>query len=204
VTDWVISVVDAAGYLGLLALMVLECIFPPIPSELILPFAGFAVDQGELSFGLALAAATLGSVIGNAVLYGAFRRGGRPLLARHGARLGATPARLARLEAWMERFGWATVLAARAVPLARSAVSAPAGLARFPFGRFVVLTAIGSALWNGALIGAGWALGDAWREVGERMGGATVAVVAAAVLGAVVWFLVARRRRARRALAAAA
>lgn len=198
VTDWVIDVVDAAGYIGLFALMILECVFPPIPSEAILPFAGFAVDQGDLNFTLALGAATLGSVVGNAILYWVFRRGGRPLVARHGHRVGATPERMERMESWMERYGSVTVLVARAVPLARSAVSVPAGLARFPFGRFLVLTAIGSAIWNGALIGAGWALGDAWQRVEERVSGATIIVLAVAVAGAVVWYLVARRRRRRR------
>jgi membrane protein DedA with SNARE-associated domain len=195
VTDWVIDVVDAAGYIGLIALMVLECVFPPIPSEAILPFVGFAVDQGDLNFALALGAATLGSVIGNAMLYVVFRRGGRPLVARHGARVGATPERLERLEDWMGRYGSATVLIARAVPLARSAVSVPAGLARFPFWRFIVLTAIGSAIWNGALIGAGWALGDAWQRVEERVSGATIGVLVAAVVVCAVWYLIARRRR---------
>ena len=77
----------------------------------------------------------------------------------------------------MDRWGGATVLVARAVPLARSAVSLPAGLARFRFLSFVVLTTIGSAVWNGALIGLGWALDDAWQNVEERMSGLTVAVL---------------------------
>ena len=165
-TDWVTSVIEAAGYLGLALLMALECVFPPIPSEAILPFAGFVVAEGDMSFLLAVAAATAGSLAGNVALYLAARRGGRALVARHGRRVGATPERLERLEAWMDRWGAATVLVARAVPLARSAVSLPAGLARFRFLSFVVLTTMGSAVWNGVLIGLGWALEDAWHGVG--------------------------------------
>jgi membrane protein DedA with SNARE-associated domain len=188
VTDWVTSVIEAAGYLGLALLMALECVFPPIPSEAILPFAGFVVAEGGMSFPLAVAAATAGSLAGNVALYVAARRGGRAVVARHGRRL-------ERLEAWMDRWGKATVLVARAVPLARSAVSLPAGLARFPFLPFVALTTIGSAAWNGVLIGLGWALDDAWQGVEERMSGLTVLVLAVAVAAAAVWVVVARRRR---------
>jgi membrane protein DedA with SNARE-associated domain len=195
VTDWVTSVIEAAGYLGLALLMALECVFPPIPSEAILPFAGFVVAEGGMSFPLAVAAATAGSLAGNVALYVAARRGGRALVARHGRRVGATPERLERLEAWMDRWGKATVLVARAVPLARSAVSLPAGLARFRFLPFVVLTTIGSAAWNGVLIGLGWALDDAWQGVEERTSGLTVLVLAVAVAAAAVWVVVARRRR---------
>ena len=193
-TDWVTSIIEAAGYLGLALLMALECVFPPIPSEAILPFAGFVVAEG----GMAVAAATAGSLAGNVALYLAARRGGRALVARHGRRVGATPERLERLEAWMDRWGAATVLVARAVPLARSAVSLPAGLARFRFLSFVVLTTIGSAVWNGVLIGLGWALDDAWQNVEERMSGLNVAVLAVAVVAAALALVVARRRSRRR------
>jgi membrane protein DedA with SNARE-associated domain len=199
VTDWVTSVIEAAGYLGLAALMLLECVFPPIPSEAVLPFVGFAVAEGDMSFPLALAAATAGSLAGNVLLYVAARRGGRALVARHGRRVGATPERVERLEAWMDRWGKATVLVARAVPLVRSAVSLQAGLARFRVVPFLVLTTIGSAVWNGALIGLGWALDDAWHRVEERMSGAGVAVFAVLAAAAAVWFLVARRRSRRAA-----
>jgi membrane protein DedA with SNARE-associated domain len=201
VTDWVTSVIETAGYLGLVLLMALECVFPPIPSEAILPFVGFAVAEGDMSFPLALAAATAGSVAGNVGLYVAARRGGRALVARHGRRVGATPERLDRLEAWMGRWGMATVLVGRAVPLARSAVSLPAGLARLRLIPFLVLTAVGSAAWNGVLIGLGWALDDAWRSVEERMSGVSAAALAAVAVAAVGW-LVVSRRRARRASAA--
>lgn len=196
-TDWVTDVIDAAGYLGLFLLMALECVFPPIPSEAILPFVGFVVAEGEMSFPLALGAATAGSLAGNLVLYVAARRGGRALVARHGRRVGATPERVERLEAWMDRWGKATVLCARAVPLVRSAVSLPAGLARFRIVPFVLLTTLGSAVWNGVLIGLGWALDDAWQRVEERMSGASIAVLAILVAAGAVWFIVARRRARR-------
>lgn len=197
-SEWVVDVIDALGYAGLAALMLLECVFPPIPSEVILPFAGFGAAEGRFSFGLLVLAATLGSLAGNLLLYGAARRGGLSLVRRHGHRVGATPERLLSLERWFDRWGSATVLTGRAVPLARSAVSLPAGLARFPLPRFVVLTTLGSAAWNAVLIGLGWALGDEWRAVEERLGPASWVVVGALAAALVVAAAVHRRRSGRR------
>lgn len=195
-TDWVVDVINQAGYGGLFALMLLEGVFPPIPSEAILPFAGFSVAQGDLNFLLVVLAATAGSLAGNLVLYGAGRWGGVPLADRHGHRVGATPERMMAFRRWMDRWGSWTVFGARFVPLARTAVSVPAGLARFPLPRFILLTTAGSLIWNSALIGAGWALNDAWREVEETLGPISYAAVALMLVGAVVgiWHL---RRRAR-------
>ncbi len=193
-SEWVIDVIDALGYVGLAALMLLECVFPPIPSEAILPFVGFAVAEGRFSFTLVLLAATAGSLAGNLLLYVAARRGGTALLRRHGLRVGATPERMALLENWFARWGSATVLVCRAIPLVRSTVSLPAGLARFSLPRFVVLTTLGSAIWNATLIGIGWALDDEWRAVEDALGGAGYVVLAVLLVGTVAVTLVARRR----------
>lgn len=192
-----IGVIDALGYAGLAGLMLLECVFPPVPSEAILPFVGFAVGEGRMSFPLAIAAATAGSLAGNLILYAAARRGGVAMLRRHGERVGATPERLERLERWFDRWGAATVLGCRAIPFVRSTVSLPAGLARYSLPRFLLLTTIGSAAWNAALIGLGWALDDQWHAVEDRMSGASYAVVALLAAGAVVMALVSRRRARR-------
>ncbi len=197
-SDLVVDIIGALGYAGLAGLMLLECVFPPVPSEAILPFVGFAIGEGSMSFPLAMLAATAGSLAGNLLLYVAARRGGTALVRRHGTRVGATPERLERLERWFDRWGSATVLAGRAVPLVRSSVSLPAGLARYPLPRFVVLTTLGSAVWNGALIGLGWALDDRWHAVEDRMGGAGYVVLALLAAGGATAWLVARRR-ARRA-----
>lgn len=198
-SDWIIDVIDAAGYTGLAALMFLECVFPPIPSEAILPFVGFAVAEGTLSFPLVILAATAGSLAGNLLLYIAARRGGIALLQRHGHRVGATPERLLLLERWFDRWGSATVLACRAIPLVRSTVSLPAGLARYSLPKFLVLTTLGSAIWNTTLISIGWALDDQWRAVEERMSRVSYVVLAVLVVGTVVLALVARRRSRRAA-----
>ncbi len=197
-TDWAVEVITTLGYVGLAVLMLVECVFPPIPSEAILPFAGFAVYDGQMSFPLAVGAATAGSLIGNVALYVAARRGGLAVVARHGHRVGATPARLARLEAWMGRWGSATVLVGRAIPLARTTVSLPAGLAKFPFPRFLLLTTLGSFVWNALLIGIGWALGESWQDAERFLGPMSMAVVVLlATSGLVITAVLLRRRRAR-------
>ena len=176
------DVVDRAGYAGLAALMALENVFPPIPSEAILPLAGAQVAQGAFTYASVLTAATAGSLAGALVLYTAGRAGGRPLVLRHGRLLRISPAQLDRAEAWFDRHGAWVVLLGRLVPGLRSLVSVPAGMARMPLGRFLALTALGSLLWNALLVGAGSALGANWEQVGHVVGPLSLAVLALAGL----------------------
>jgi membrane protein DedA with SNARE-associated domain len=198
VGDWVREAVASGGYLAVALLIFVENVFPPIPSEVILPLAGYYVGQGELDFVPAVAAATVGSVAGALVLYALARHGGRPLLLRHGRLLRLTEADLDRGDAWFDRHGPWLVFFGRLVPGVRSLVSVPAGLSEMPLGRFVWLTAAGSALWNAALIGAGWGLGSNWEQVGSYIGPLSTAVVALLVAGAAVWLVQRHRRRRRR------
>lgn len=195
VGEWVREAVAAGGYPAVALLILIENVFPPIPSEVILPLAGYYVGQGELAFVPAVAAATVGSVAGALVLYALARRGGRPLLLRHGRVLRLAEADLDRGDAWFDRHGAWLVFFGRLVPGVRSLVSVPAGLSEMPLGRFVGLTAAGSALWNAALIGAGWALGSNWEQVGSYIGPLSTAVVALLAAGAAVWFVRRRRRQ---------
>jgi membrane protein DedA with SNARE-associated domain len=151
----VLGTIGSLGYPGLALLLVLENLFPPVPSEVVLPIAGFLVGRGDLNFVGALAASTLGSVTGVLLLYGMGRWGGRGLILRYGKWLRVGPEDLSRAEGWFARYGDAVVLVARVVPFARSVVSIPAGTARMGLARFTVLTAAGAATWNAVLIGAG-------------------------------------------------
>ena len=159
----------------LFALVLAENLFPPIPSEVILPLAGFLVSEGEMSLAGALVASTAGSTAGALVLYAFGRYGGRPLLLRHGRLLRLSHERLDRADAWFDQHGPKIVFLGRMVPGVRSVVSVPAGLSEMPLVSFTLLTLAGSALWNAALIGAGWALGDNWERV-------TAAIVIVAVV----------------------
>ena len=190
------DVIYALGYLGLALLLVAENLFPPIPSEVVLPLAGFLVGRGDLSFFGALAAATVGSTAGAFVLYSMGRWGGRRLVLRYGRWLRVDRPRLDRAEGWFKRWGDSLVLFARVVPVARSVVSIPAGTAKMPPLRFTLLTVVGSALWNAVLIGAGAALGANWATVQNWVGSYSNVVLVAAALGAAA-FLVLRHYRRR-------
>jgi membrane protein DedA with SNARE-associated domain len=199
VAQWAEDVVLAAGYPGLALLILAENLLPPIPSELILPLAGFQVAKGELDFAAAVLWSTGGSVLGALAIYALGRHGGRPLLRRHRRLLRLRERDLDRADRWFLRRADRTVLLGRLVPGVRSVVSFPAGVAGMGLGRFVVLTALGSAAWNALLIGAGWRLGSDYERAGDLVGQASTVVAGALAAGAVLALavLVRRRRSAR-------
>jgi len=197
-TDRVTDAVETGGPVVLMFVMFLENVFPPIPSELVLPLAGFMVEQGALNPVVAIVAATLGSLMGAVVLYEAGRYGGRPLVLRYGRILKVDDERLDRADAWMDRHGTKVVLVARMIPLARSIVSVPAGTTRMGRTRFLAYSALGSLIWNTALIGAGWALGATYEQASDWVGTLTVVAAAALVVGLLaLWWRTQRIRRGR-------
>jgi membrane protein DedA with SNARE-associated domain len=185
-----------AGGLGLAAVMAVESVVPPIPSEIVLPLAGSQLAGGDVAFLVAVLAATAGSVVGAWVLYAVGRFGGRPLLLRLQPLLRIDEARLARAEAYFARRGDWLVLAGRLVPGVRALVSVPAGMARMPLGRFTALTAAGSFTWNAGLIEAGKLLAQRWAEVTALVAPASTGLLAAAMAAAPVAWLWRRARAA--------
>ncbi len=166
---WVEQVIFLFGYPGITLLMLLENVIPPIPSEVVLPFAGFLVVSGKFNYWGVVVSATLGSVLGALVLYGLGRtvdeRRLRGLVRRYGWLLQLTEADLDRSLVAFDRYGGALVLFGRVLPLIRSLVSIPAGLYRMKLGPFLFLTALGSAVWSGLLAYAGVLLGARWSEI---------------------------------------
>jgi len=197
IAEWAQEVLLEGGYPMLFALILLENLAPPIPSEVILPLAGFSVSQGTFSFVLALVAATLGSVVGALLLYAAGRYGGRPALDRWGRYIGLKPARIQRADRWFDRYAEPVVFFGRLIPGVRSIVSVPAGLSEMPLARFLLFTTLGSGLWNTALIGAGWAFGERWEEAAGVVAAVTPYALAAVALGLVALAARAWSRRAR-------
>ncbi|MFM9165067.1 MAG: DedA family protein [Solirubrobacterales bacterium] len=201
VTDTVNEVIRDLGLLGLVVLMFVENVFPPIPSEVVLPLAGFFVARGEFTFIGVLLAATLGSVLGSVFLYELARYGGRPFILRYGSVLRVQPEDLDRADAWFERRGPVIVLVGRCIPGVRSLVSLPAGTLKMSRLKYIALTTIGSLAWNAALIGAGWILGEEWDRVSDVIGpiGKPLLVALFVLLGAasVIWWW--RRHPSRRA-----
>lgn len=190
-SQWVSDVIEAIGYAGVAFLVALESIFPPIPSEVVLPFAGFYAGKGEASVLGMVLAATVGSVVGAWVLYGLAAWIGPDRLRRFvvakGRWFGVKERDLDRSEAWFDKRANAAVLLGRCVPLVRSIVSIPAGFRRMPLVRFTVFTAIGSFVWNLALISAGAILGKRWEEVGNVVAILQWAVILA-IVALVAWF----------------
>ena len=169
---------DAVGYVGVAVAVALETIVAPIPSEVILPMAGWKVSQSAAdativepltgqpwSLLLAIAVATVGSVVGAVVGYVIGAWGGRPLLDRYGRYVGIGAAELDRADRWFERWGAWAVFLGRMVPLVRTFVSYPAGISRMPIGRFVAFSTLGSLPWNAALIYAGFVVGENYPAI---------------------------------------
>lgn len=200
--DWLTDVTGSLSY-GMIALwMLLENIVPPIPSEVVMPAAGFAVRNGELTFLGVVLAGTIGSVVGAIPWYLAGRWCRQDALYRwfdrHGRKIAVKRSEIERGIEWFDRRGEWTVLVGRAVPGARTLISLPAGLARMPAGRFFLYTAIGSAAWNALLAWLGWLWRDQYRTIGDAVGWIALSVVAAAVC----WWLVRLVRRWRDAATA--
>jgi membrane protein DedA with SNARE-associated domain len=198
--EWVTSVVESLGYVGVASLVALENLFPPIPSEVVLPLAGFVSATGDASFAGMVGAATAGSVIGALVLYGIAAAIGpvrlRRLVTRYGGWFRIDEADLDRTEAWFDGRADRAVLICRCIPLIRSLISIPAGFRRMPVVRFTVLTTVGSLVWNILLIGAGYLLGEQWERVGAPIE-IVQRLVVAGLVAAVLWFVWARLIRPR-------
>ena len=197
---WVQDVIEQLGYLGVALLVVLENVFPPIPSEIVLPFAGFVAQQGSDSVVLMILAATVGSVIGALIMYWIAAIIGDERLHTFTRRFGKwvqiREADLTRAEEWFDRHAMSAVLVGRCVPLIRSVVSIPAGFRRMELIPYIAYTFLGSLVWNIALVGAGAVLGENWERVEPVV--ATfqwiVIVVILAGLARVAYVVVQRRR----------
>ncbi len=188
------NAVTEAGYAGIAIVMAIETVFPPIPSELVLPLAGFQVARGTLGFVPALGASTLGAVFGALVLYAIARLGGRPLILRLHPLLRITERDMDRADRWFDRRAVPIVLFGRLVPGVRSLVSVPAGLSEMPLWRFLAATAAGALVWNSALLGAGALLGSQYDRVEGYVGPVSTAVMVVVVLAVVAGIVWLRRR----------
>jgi membrane protein DedA with SNARE-associated domain len=197
IQSWVENVVDEVGAVGLALVMFLENVFPPIPSEIVLPLAGYYVEAGRLGFVEAVIASTIGATAGALLLYAIGRYGGMPLVLRYKRVLRVTEAEIERADAWFDHYGPWIVFFARMIPIIRSIVSIPAGMSEMPLLRFTLLTAAGAAIWNTGLIGAGYALGGNYEEVESVVGPLSRVILVALVLAALyIGYRWLRRRRA--------
>jgi membrane protein DedA with SNARE-associated domain/uncharacterized membrane protein YkvA (DUF1232 family) len=201
VFDWIVKIVSEGGYLGIALLMLGENVFPPIPSELIMPLAGFVAATGRLDPVLVVLAGTLGSVLGAVPWYYAGRWLGeermRAFAARHGRWLTLDDRDLGKAIRWFGRHGRMAVLLGRLVPTVRTLISLPAGMARMPLAPFLIYSSIGSLLWTAALAAAGFLLESNYRLVGDYLDLASRIIIGLIVLAYVYRLLAGGRLGAR-------
>jgi Uncharacterized membrane-associated protein len=164
IVNFAVGVVGDLGLVGVFVLMVLESACIPIPSEATMLFAGFNVAEGEYSLFLAVAVASVANLVGSWIAYGVGRAGRVDLIEKHGRKLGISPKHLETADRWFQRHGDATVFFTRLLPIIRTFISLPAGVARMPFWRFSLLTLAGCIPWMLMLTYIGVKVGERWRQ----------------------------------------
>ncbi|MBM6698841.1 DedA family protein [Bifidobacterium pullorum subsp. saeculare] len=183
ITDWLVHLMEAVGGVGVALAIALESIFPPIPSEVILPLAGFTAARGSLGLAEAIVFATVGSVLGAWALYGIARWVGLHRINKAADRIpGVSRKDVGKANDWFTRYGTWSVLIGRVIPVVRSLISIPAGFNRMGFARFTGWTLLGSAVWNTALVTAGYLLGDQWCSILGALGVFEDVVIAVFIL----------------------
>jgi membrane protein DedA with SNARE-associated domain len=194
---WVQHIVQSVGYPGLFTLIVLESTLVPIPSELVMPFAGHLAAIGEFSLVAILVINSVAALVGSSISYWIGAAGGRPLLVKYGKFAGVRAKDLDRTEAFFSRHGKATILIARFLPVVRHIISVPAGVARMPLKPFLAQTFLGSTIWGTTLIMIGYEFGDQFKAISSKLKHIDLIVgvgIVLVLLALVVRFVVRRRR----------
>lgn len=197
--EWITNIISSLGYLGIAVLMLLENVFPPLPSEIIMPLAGFTVQQGKLSLPFAILAGTAGSVLGALLWYYVGRvvseQRLRQWIDKHGKWLTLSGQDIDKSKRWFGKYGGAVVFFGRVIPGIRTFISVPAGLEEMPWLPFLLYSTVGTLLWVGLLTYAGYVLGQNYQLVKKFLGPISAVVIVAIIVAFGFWL----RRRQRRA-----
>ena len=190
--QWIIQMMEEFGYFGVAFLIALENIFPPIPSEIILTFGGFMTTYTSLNVWLVILMATIGSVLGGTVLYGIGRildaeKLERILSGRIGKILRLKPQDVQRAQNWFARKGNITVFFCRFIPIVRSLISIPAGMMKMKIGSFLLLTTLGTAIWNTVLVWLGVFAGASWEKIVNYLGVYSEAALSVLISGVILF-----------------
>ena len=188
IASFITHAISNLGYLGVAGLMAVESACIPLPSEVILPFSGYLVATGRFSLWLVALAGATGSVVGSMVAYALGAWGGRPLLERYGSYVLVSTDDLDRADRWFERHGDLTILVGRVLPVVRTYIGLPGGMARMNLWRFNAYTFVGSFVWSLGLAWIGKLLGEHWHTIGGWFHRFDVAIVAL-VVGAAGWYV---------------
>lgn len=197
--QWVKEVVATLGYPGVFLLITLESTLVPIPSELVMPFAGFMASKGEFSLPLILIINSTAALLGSGICYWIGAKGGKPFLVKYGKFFLVRQHDLEKTEVVFAKYGKWVVLIGRFIPVVRHIISIPAGIARMPLKTFFLQTFIGSTIWGGFLIMLGYELGENWEAVATKFKRIDLVIGVCVVLGIVILGIrfVVRRRRER-------
>ncbi|WP_188454067.1 DedA family protein [Virgibacillus oceani] len=167
--SWITDIMEQFGYLGIFLMMALENLFPPIPSEIILPFGGFLTTYTHLSILGVIVTATTGSILGAIILYGIGLlvdvERMEKIVDRFGHIIRVKKSDIRKADAWFDKYGYWTVLFCRMIPLIRSLISIPAGMSNMKFSLFLLFTIIGTFIWNIILVLCGVVLGESWEDI---------------------------------------
>jgi membrane protein DedA with SNARE-associated domain len=197
-SSWLISLITGYGLIIIFVLMAAENACLPIPSEVVVPYGGVLAALGHTHLWAVIVVSTCAAIVGAGVVYMIGRYGGRPLALRYGHRLRLKPAHLEKAEDWFARRGEPMVLYTRMLPVVRTFISLPAGIARMTLWKFLLFTAIGSAVWNTALAYLGWAFGSNWDTLQHQFARFTLIAISACVaifIAVVGWYLWRWRRK---------
>jgi membrane protein DedA with SNARE-associated domain len=196
IIDFVQHIVRDMGYPGLFVLIMLESTLIPIPSELIMPFAGYLAHTGEFSLPVILIINSVAALVGSGICYGIGAAGGKPLLVKYGKFMGVRRKDIERTETYFARHGKSTILIGRFLPVVRHIISIPAGIARMPLVPFFLQTFIGATIWGTVLILIGYELGN-WAVIAEKLKHVDLLIglgIVAVLLTVAIRFVLRRRR----------
>lgn len=169
ISSFILKMIGAMGYAGIFLLMLLESAGIPIPSEVIMPFSGFLVSIGRFHFWTAVLAGTLGNLAGSLLLYGIARRWGKPFFEKFGKYFFFSLEDLALTERWFQKYGKISIFLGRILPIVRTYISFPAGLARMDIGVFNLYTLLGAFLWSWLFTFIGLKFGENWEQIVEQI-----------------------------------
>lgn len=196
--DWITNIISSLGYVGIALLMFLENLFPPIPSELIMPLAGFTVTQGKLDLQIVILAGTLGSVLGALLWYYVGKVVSearlRNWINKHGKWLTLSTSDIDKSKRWMRQYGKFVIFFGRLIPGIRTFISVPAGLDKMPLIPFILYSFAGSLLWTAILAYAGFILGNNYQLVEKYVGPLSGIIIAAIIIFLIISFI---RRQSR-------
>jgi membrane protein DedA with SNARE-associated domain len=192
--DLILDLISNSGYLGVFFLMVLESATLPVPSEIVMPFAGYLVySEGEMSLPGVILAGSVGCTVGSIAAYAVGYYAGRPLILRYGKYILLREKHLVSAEKWFAKYGDKATFIARLLPVIRTVISLPAGIAKMNFKKFVLYSFVGSVPWTALLAYIGYWLGSEWREVSGVFRELDILVVAG-VIAIIVWYVLKVRR----------